>query len=185
MTSVNLLQGARIRAAFIALLAAVAMAAVAAPAGAIPLAPTDSPLPGSSFQGGDGDQLAEGGNTDWQSLVGNMGLVSTNDPNAQDSTFDTGSHEDDPSNWDIATQAGGVTPGKANFFNSWTYVDEQADTFLYLAFDREVSGGNVFLAFELNQDTRLWTNASGDQIQCRTRATSSSPTRSRTTTTST
>ena len=50
----------------------------------------------------------------------------------------------------------GVTPAKANFFNSWSYVDERRqDTFLYLAFDRQDSGGNVFLAFELNQDTRL------------------------------
>jgi hypothetical protein len=141
---------------------------LAGAAQAVPLTPTDAALPGSDFQGGDGDQDAESGLRDWQSLVGLPGLVSTNDPNAKDSTFDTGSHENNPLGWDIETPDGGVTPGKANFFNSWSFVDEQSDTFLYLAFDREVSGGNVFLAFELNQDTRLWTNASGDQIQCRT-----------------
>ena len=96
------------------------------------------------------------------------GLVSTPDPDGQDSTFDTGSQENEPVNWDISTQAGGVTPAKANFFNSWTFVDELDHTFLYLAFNREESGGNVFLAFELNQDTRSWINASGDAIQCRT-----------------
>ena len=57
-----------------------------------------------------------------------------------------------------AADPGGVTPGKANFFTAWNYVDEQANKFLYLGFDREESGGNVFLAFELNQDTRSWDN---------------------------
>ena len=151
-----------------ALLALLLCGVLAGAAQAIPLSPTDAALDGSDFQGGDGDQDAESGLRDWQSLVGLPGLVSTSDPNALDSTFGTGSHENDPLNWDLLADPGGVTPGKANFFNSWSYVDEQDDTFLYLAFDRQVSGGNVFLAFELNQDTRLWTNASGDQIQCRT-----------------
>ncbi len=142
--------------------------ALAGAAHAVPLTPTDAPLPGSNFQGGDGDQDAENLLRDWQSLVGQPGLVSTNDPNALDSTFGTGSHENDPEHWDILLDPDGVTPGKANFFNSWSYVDQQGDTFLYLAFNREVSGGNVFLAFELNQDTRSWINASGDAIQCRT-----------------
>ena len=56
------------------------------------IAPTPDALQGSSFQGGDGDQDAENGLDDWESLVGSMGLVSTGDPDAQDSTFDTGSH---------------------------------------------------------------------------------------------
>jgi uncharacterized repeat protein (TIGR01451 family) len=150
------------------LLALLLCGVLAGAAQAVPLTPTDNPLPGSNFQGGDGDQKAEGAFDDWETLVGSMGLVSTNDPNALDSTFDTGSHENDPEHWDISTQADGVTPAKANFFNSWTYVDDQAHTFLYLAFDREESGGNVLLAFELNQDTRAWINASGDAIQCRT-----------------
>ena len=154
--------------ALTALLALVLCGVLAGAAQAIPLSPTDTPLLGSNFQGGDGDQDAEGLFDDWETLVGTMGLVSTPDPDGQDSTFDTGSHENSPVNWDISTQAGGVTPGKANFFNTWTFVDDLDHTFLYLAFDREVSGGNVFLAFELNQDTREWINASGDAIQCRT-----------------
>ena len=136
---------------------------------AVVVTPTSSPLPGSDFQGGDGNQAATPLLRDWQSLVGQPGLVTINDPDATDSTYDTGSHENRPVDWDVSEDPGGVTPAKANFFNSWTYVDETTqDTFLYLAFDREESGGNVFLAFELNQDTRLWTNASGDEIQCRT-----------------
>src|SRR5436309_11630344 len=79
--------------------------------------------------------------------------------------FDTGSHENDPLHWDLATRAGGSTPAKANFFAAWNLVD--ADRFLYLGFDRQESGGNVFLAFELNQDARSWKNASADSIPCR------------------
>src|SRR5918993_3480892 len=152
----------------IGVVAAVATLVFAGSASAIPLAPTSAPLPGSDFQGGDGNQTATPLLRDWQSLVGQPGLVAVSDPNALDTTYGTGSHENDPLNWDVLLDPRGVTPAKANFFNAWFYVDEQEDTFLYLAFNREESGGNVFLAFELNQDTRLWTNASGDQIQCRT-----------------
>ena len=159
----------RPRSVLLAGLLALLLCCVAAGAAqAAPVAPTDAALPGSNFQGGDGDQDAENGLDDWETLVGSMGLVHASDPNALDSTFGTGSHEDKPINWDLLVDPDGVTPAKANFFNSWSYVDELGDTFLYLAFDRQDSGGNVFLAFELNQDTRLWTNASGDQIQCRT-----------------
>src|SRR5215211_1456930 len=164
-----------------ALLAALSVLSLfVAKAEAIVVSPTNFPLPGSSFQGGDGNQTNPTApmdannpapfpaNIDWQQLALSPSLVSVGDPNAQDSTFDTGSHENDPEHWDISTDPGGVTPAKANFFNAWNYVDETSqDTFLYLAFDRQESGGNVFLAFELNQDTRSWINASGDAIQCR------------------
>src|SRR5918995_2167734 len=159
---------ARGRHVLIGVVALFATLAFAASASAIPLTPTSAPLPGSDFQGGDGNQTATPLLRDWQSLVGQPGLVAVSDPNALDTTYGTGSHENDPLNWDVLLDPGGVTPAKANFFNAWFYVDERDDTFLYLAFNREESGGNVFLAFELNQDTRLWTNASGDQIQCRT-----------------
>src|SRR5215211_4553526 len=165
-----------------ALLAALSVLSLfVAKAEAIVVSPTNFPLPGSSFQGGDGNQTNPTApmdannpapfpaNIDWQQLALSPSLVSVGDPNAQDSTFDTGSHENDPEHWDISTDPGGVTPAKANFFNAWNYVDETSgDTFLYLSFDRQESGGNVFLAFELNQDTRLWKNAAGDMIQCRT-----------------
>ncbi|HKH17342.1 MAG TPA: SdrD B-like domain-containing protein [Solirubrobacteraceae bacterium] len=154
--------------ALIALLAVLLCGALAGVAQAVPLVPTDAPLPGSDFQGGDGNQDATALLRDWQSIAGSPGLVSADDPNALDTTFDTGSHENDPLHWDISLDPDGVTPGKANFFNSWSFIDEREDTFLYLSFDREDSGGNVFLAFELNQDTRSWINASGDAIQCRT-----------------
>jgi hypothetical protein len=140
----------------------------ASAAQAVQVTPTDAALPGTDFQGGDGDQDSELLLRDWQSLVGQPGLVSVPDPNALDTTFGTGSHENDPENWDLLLDPDGVTPAKANFFNAWTYADQRDDTFLYLAFNRQESGGNVFLAFELNQDTRLWTNKSGDQVPCRT-----------------
>ena len=158
----------RPRSFVLAALLALVVCGVLAGSAQAQIAPTNAALPGSDFQGGDGDQDAENGLLDWQSVAGSMGLVHASDPNALDTTFGTGSHENDPENWDLLLDPGGVTPAKANFFNAWFFVDEQEDTFLYLAFDRQESGGNVFLAFELNQDTRLWTNASGDQIQCRT-----------------
>ena len=153
-----------------ALLAALGLLSLfVARADAVVVTPTPNPLFGSDFQGGDGNQNATALLRDWQSLVGQPGLVSINDPNALDTTFDTGSHENNPEDWDIDLDPAGVTPAKANFFNAWNYVDETSDdTFLYLSFDRQESGGNVFLAFELNQDTRAWINASGDAIQCRT-----------------
>src|SRR5918995_608217 len=159
---------ARGRHVLIGVVALFATLAFAASASAIPLTPTSAPLPGSDFQGGDGNQTATPLLRDWQSLVGQPGLVAVSDPNALDTTYGTGSHENDPLNWDVLLDPGGVTPAKANFFNAWFYVDERDDTFLYLSFSRQESGGNVFLAFELNQDTRLWRNASGDLIQCRT-----------------
>ena len=65
--------------------------------------------------------------------------------------------EDEPGQWDISIQAGGVTPGKANFFNAYTLVEERpaGDTFLHLAFTREDRGGHAFLAFELNQNALI------------------------------
>ena len=176
---------ARVRSLSILVVALLAMlgflTVLAARADAIVVQPTNFPLPGSNFQGGDGNQANPTAaanatnpapypaNVDWQHLAGLPGLVHAADPNALDTTFDTGSHENDPLNWDLDLDPDGVTPAKANFFNAWNYVDETSgDTFLYLSFDRQDSGGNVFLAFELNQDTRLWKNASGDNIQCRT-----------------
>jgi hypothetical protein len=143
--------------------AGLAFALVPSTAGAVVLAPTAAPLPGSNFQGGDGDQLDSAPNIDWQSLAGNPNLVSVNDPNTNDTIIN--GKENDPLDWDLTTTSGGASPPKTNFFDAWNYFD---NGYLYLAFDREASGGNAFLAFELNQDTRLWKNANGDFIPCRT-----------------
>ena len=131
---------ARVRSLLVLLVALLAMlgavAVLAARADAVEVQPTNLPLPGSNFQGGDGNQANPTAaadatnpapypaNIDWQHLAGLPGLVHATDPNALDSTFDTGSHENDPLNWDLDLDPDCVTPAKSNFFASWNYVDE-------------------------------------------------------------
>src|SRR5215210_736752 len=147
---------------------AVALTASAALALAAPLAPTSAPLPGSGFQGGDGNQASEAGFTDWDALQA-AGRVGDNpDPNVRDSAFGGGTKEGDPAHWTLTTEAGGVTPGKSNILDAWSAVDQPGGkTFLYLAFTRAAPTGDTFLTFELNRDRRLWTNAAGEKVPCR------------------
>jgi hypothetical protein len=137
------------------------------PAGATPLPPTPNPLPGSSFQGADGDQDDAAPNSDWQALQA-AGLVQHSpDPQPQDNAFKGGSKEDEPGNWDFAVEAGGVNPGKDNILDAWSSVRQPSgNTFLYLGFTREAAGGTTFLTFELNTDERLWDNGRA-RVPCR------------------
>jgi hypothetical protein len=136
-------------------------------------------LPGSNFQGGDGNQdtpsIAEEAfcneqllptTRDWQGLTN---VVNSPDPNVQDDMFAGGTKESAPGNWSITTAAGGVTPGKANILSGWSSTDPQAAaTFLYLAFERAATTGDTFLTFELNQVKGLWENEKKTRIPCRT-----------------
>jgi hypothetical protein len=136
-------------------------------------------LPGSNFQGGDGNQdtpsVAEETfcnehllptSRDWQSLGS---VINSADPQAHDSMFEGGDKESAPGGWGLITQAGGVTPGKANILSGWSQADPQAAaTFLYLSFEREATTGDTFLTFELNQVKGLWENANEAMIPCRT-----------------
>ena len=70
-----------------------------------------------------------------------------------------GSKENNPGEWDLTTEDGGVSPGKDNIRDAWSVVDQPGtDTFAYLGFTREGSHGSTFVAFELNRDSRLWNN---------------------------
>ena len=152
--------------------------ATASVALAVVLTPTNFPLTGSTFQGGDGnlanptaaagpnDPVPYPTNRDWQSLAASSSLEAITDPDLNDSIYDTGSHESKPVNWDVDTLPSGSTPAKSNLYTAWSAYE--SDAFLNMAFDRAVSGGNVFIAFELNQDNRTWKNASNDWIMCRT-----------------
>src|SRR5215210_7712492 len=145
---------------------AVIATAWAPAAGAAPLTPTDDPLSGSSFQGGDGDQLDENGLLDWDGVHGRV--VHNEDPNKEDTAFAGGTKEGDPANWILTTEAGGVSPGKANVRDAWSVVDQPGGrTFLYLAFDRAAADGDTFLSFELNQSGRTWVNDEKTRIPCR------------------
>src|SRR5436305_619018 len=135
-------------------------------------------LPGSTFQGGDGNEsaptLAEQAycteqllptSTDWQN-IGNV--VNTPDPQSEDNMFVGGNKETEPGKWQLTTAAGGVTPGKANIVSAWSQVDPQSrETFLYLTFDRAATTGDTYLTFELNKVKGVWNNGNAN-VPCRT-----------------
>jgi len=132
---------------------------------ALPTGPT--PLAGSSFQGGDGNQDDASPYVDWQGFQAAGRVVHSPDPNEADSAFAGGTKEDEPGAWHFTTESGGVNPGKANILDAWSAADQPRSTFLYLGFTRQEGSGDTFVAFELNQDARLWKNARGATIACR------------------
>jgi hypothetical protein len=147
------------------------IALFAPPATATPLPPFLGPLPGSSFQGADGNQDNARPLIDWQALQPAGRVTHNPDPNAEDSAFTGGSKENVPGLWDLTTEPGGVNPGKANILDSWSAVDSPgAQAFLYLGFTRQSPVGArvsaTFLTFELNHDSRLWNNGRAT-IPCR------------------
>jgi hypothetical protein len=149
----------------LALLAGAVLAAT--PASATPLPPSNDPLPGSNFQGADGNQDDAAPLVDWQAMEAAGRVRHSPDPNDADSAFTGGSEEDEPGDWDLTTEDGGVNPAKANIRDAWSVVDQpNGNTFLYLGFTREASEGTTFLAFELNRDGRLWNNGRA-QVPCR------------------
>jgi hypothetical protein len=160
----------RVAVAFLGLASALL---VSVPASATPLPPTTQPLPGSMFQGADGNQDDASPLIDWQALQA-AGVVHHNpDPNAEDDAFAEGSKEDEPGKWDLTSESGGVTPGKANIRDAWSAVRQpDANTFLYLGFTREsretlsTRDAMTFLTFELNADARLWDNGRA-RVPCR------------------
>jgi uncharacterized repeat protein (TIGR01451 family) len=145
-----------------------ALVCLAALAYATELPRTDQPLPGSAFQGGDGDQNDPDGTgalVDWESLADVRHRA--DEPNQQDSSFSGGSEETNPGGWGLTTSTNGVSPGTDNIRDVWAAVDQpNGDTFLYVAFSRADGGGTTSLAFELNRDGRLWNNGRAD-IPCR------------------
>ena len=137
---------------------------------AVPLPPpSPNPLDPSIFQGGDGNQDDAPSLIDWEALDGAGRVVHNPDPNAEDSAFKKGS-EDEPGNWELGVEKGGVNPGKANIVDGWAAVDPVGDdTFVYLAFARRETGeSQTVYTFELNHDAQLWDNGASDTpIPCR------------------
>jgi hypothetical protein len=162
--------------AFWALVAAVAYGLLAAPpANATPLPPSQAPLPGSSFQGADGNQDdAPPRVVDWQAFQAAGRVVHNPDENDEDTAFAGGSKEDEPGEWAFTTEPGGVNPPKANILDAWSAVDPGGpEAFVYLSFARQGlgvlrQGGTTFITFELNHDSRLWNNGQATiPIPCR------------------
>jgi hypothetical protein len=124
-------------------------------------------LPGSQFQGADGNQDdAAAPRIDWQAMEAAGRAYHNPDRNDADTAFVGGSKETEPGLWDFMTEAGGVIPGKSNIRDAWSAFDPLAEAFLYLAFVRQRALGTTFLTFELNHDSRLWDNGRAD-IPCR------------------
>src|SRR4051794_12444054 len=150
-----------------ALIAALGLGVAAPAAAAAPLPGSSTPLEGSTFQGGDGNQDDQVPYVDWQQMQASERVVHSPDPNAADSAFTGGSKEDEPGQWDLTTESGGVNPAKANILDAWSVVDQPgAKTFLYLGFTRQASNGDTYVAFELNRDAREWDNGHA-KIPCR------------------
>jgi hypothetical protein len=139
---------------------------------ATPLPRTSEPLPGSLFQGADGDQSDATPRVDWQGLMAARRVVHNPDENDQDTAFTGGTKEDEPGTWDFTVEPGGVGPPKADILDAWSAVDQGgAEAFVYLGFARggpgvTRQGGETFLTFELNHDSRLWNNGQAI-IPCR------------------
>ena len=139
----------------------------AAPAAAVDLDPSDDPLVGSLFQAADGNQKPTRQFTDWATFQSAGRVVHAPDPNDEDSAFKGGSKEDEPGDWDLTTEKGGVNPAKDNIRDAWAAVDQPGGrTFAYLAYAREKEEGTTFVTFELNRDSRLWNNGNA-RIPCR------------------
>jgi hypothetical protein len=141
----------------------------APPALGTSLPPSQSPLPGSTFQGADGNQDDAAPRIDWQGLRAAGRVHHTLDPNENDTAFESGTKESQPGSWAfrVGGEDGGVDPAKANILDAWSAVDQNgADTFVYLGFSRQESGQTAFLTFELNHDSRLWFNGQAT-IPCR------------------
>ena len=101
---------------------------------AVPLSGSADPLPGSSFEGGDGNQVLDDPlNVDWATA---LGVRHFPDP-VPDEVFTEGSKEDEPGGW-VINPDGTPSPPKNNIFDAYALVEETAaDTFLHLAFTRE------------------------------------------------
>ncbi|CAA9487014.1 MAG: hypothetical protein AVDCRST_MAG85-1007, partial [uncultured Solirubrobacteraceae bacterium] len=124
-----------------------------------------SPLPGSSFDSGDGNQEDTVG-LDWQGANSAGRVVAS--PDANDDCFVGGVKELTPNAWAFNRSAGGCTPGKSNLRVAFANPESAATTtFGHFGFFRNDTTGNSFLTFELNQQAASWTNATGTTIPCR------------------
>jgi uncharacterized repeat protein (TIGR01451 family) len=143
-----------------------------------------NPLPGSTFQGADGNQDATpdaggSGSTDWQSYAANSGVLHERLDQPVDGTgtldyFYKG-HESTPTDWVKDSVSGAITPAKSNALAQWSITDPlTSDVFFYFSFLREsTSNADSFYGIELFHDGHLWrngnTNTDGTptEIPCR------------------
>ena len=110
-----------------------------------------APLPGSTFEGDDGNLIVNtAGNTDWVNAPNRV--TGVDQPSGKnDNAFGQGTKEDDPN---VTVVTGAIPPNK-NDLTRFYIASELANgkNFVYLAWERLVNIGNANLDFEINQNT--------------------------------
>ena len=111
-----------------------------------------APLSGSTFEGGDGNLVPNGGGsaTDWSNVAGLQTGVDT--PSGKsDNSFGQGTKEDDPN---VTVVDGSIPPNKSDltrFYAASSFAS--SSNFLYLAWERTNVLGTANMDFEINQAT--------------------------------
>src|ERR671914_2683186 len=116
--------------------------------------PANAPLPGSCFEGYDGNQVDPDGATpappaapnrmDWQTAIGTPGFVPAPDyvVGGSDSQFGPGGAEETPDSWTF--NVGSIGAAKYDAVAGWTFREPNAtDLFLALAFVRASNNGET------------------------------------------
>src|SRR5215831_6715326 len=128
-----------------------------------------SPLPGSTFAGGDGNLLTSPttfGTTDWQNVAGlNAGFDL---PTGQgDNSFGQGTKEDNP---DVTVVTGSIPNNKSDLtrFYEASEIGSNSHNFLYLGWERANTLGTANMDFEINQATTAGLGTPGPHTINRT-----------------
>jgi hypothetical protein len=142
------------------------VAALAAAFAVVFVAASGANLPGSTFEGNDGNLVVNtAGNTDWANApdrVRGDDLAS----GTTDNSFGGGTKEDDP-NVNVVT--GSIPPNKSDltrFYAASEFVS--GSNFLYLAWERSNVLGSANMDFELNQKAQPDLTTSGPKALVRT-----------------
>ncbi|HEX8981506.1 MAG TPA: hypothetical protein VF792_01950, partial [Ktedonobacterales bacterium] len=123
------------------------------------------PLPGSIFEGGDGNLTVDtSGNTDWSNVKGvNIGIDLTS--GSTDNSFGQGAKEDLPN---PSVVFGSIPPNKndlTRFYEASEFSNN--NNFLYLAWERAVNIGSADIDFEINHlqcSTATPSNCDGNGV---------------------
>src|ERR1044072_5579709 len=115
-------------------------------------------LPGSTFEGNDGNLMVDtAGNTDWVNAP-NRTVAFDLESGADDNSFGQGTKEDDPN----TSVVDGSIPPKKNDLPRFLLASESpnGDNFLYLAWERRVNIGSANLDLEINKNSTAGFNQS-------------------------
>ncbi|WP_027007981.1 SdrD B-like domain-containing protein [Conexibacter woesei] len=142
------------------------VAPVAARAERVTLPVSSSPLPGSGFQGGDGDQDDY---ADWGTAQSYGYMVyDQSDPDDADgdTVFAAGSRELEPGRWDLLTREDAGTQPAADLGHAWCAIEERGpEVFLNAAFLR-AGDGDAHIVLDLSRMGGGWYNGHNG-IPCR------------------